>query len=211
MGYSAGAKGSPLQPLAGVLSGALPGIAPASPPIGQEEQWELFLQVWEIVSKEFYRQPIDQDAMVRGAIRGMLDTLDDPHTTLLDPATSQRAREQTRQRFQGIGARIDDQDGTISIHSVFPGSPAQSGGLKPGDQIIAVDGTPIEGETVEQVALRIRGPAGTDVVLTIKRGEDEPTDVTLTRAEINIPSLSSQMLQGNVGYIRLWSFGALTS
>ncbi len=211
VGYSAGAKGSPLQPLAGVLSGALPGIAPASPPIGQEEQWELFLQVWEIVSKEFYRQPIDQDAMVRGAIRGMLDTLDDPHTTLLDPATSQRAREQTRQRFQGIGARIDDQDGTISIHSVFPGSPAQSGGLKPGDQIIAVDGTPIEGETVEQVALRIRGPAGTDVVLTIKRGEDEPTDVTLTRAEINIPSLSSQMLQGNVGYIRLWSFGALTS
>ena len=99
VGYSAGAKGSPLQPLAGVLSGALPGIVPASPPIGQEEQWELFLQVWEIVSKEFYRQPIDQDAMVRGAIRGMLDTLGDPHTTLLDPATSQRAREQTRQKI----------------------------------------------------------------------------------------------------------------
>lgn len=211
VGYSAGAKGSPLQTLAGVLSGALPGIAPASPPIGQEEQWELFLQVWEIVSKEFYKQPIDQDEMVRGAIRGMLETLDDPHTTLLDPATSQRAREQTRQRFQGIGARIDNQDGSMTIHSVFPRSPAESSGLKPGDQIIAVDGTPIEGETVEQVALRIRGPAGTDVVLTIKRGEDEPVDVTLTRAEINIPSLSSQMLQGNVGYIRLWSFGALTS
>lgn len=211
VGYSAGAKGSPLQPIAGVLSGALPGIMPASPPIGQEEQWELFLQVWEIVSKEFYKQPIDQDEMVRGAIRGMLETLGDPHTTLLDPATSQRAREQTRQKFQGIGARIDNQDGSMSIHSVFPGSPAERGGLKPGDLIIAVDGTPIEGETVEQVALRIRGPAGTDVVLTIKRGENEPIDITLTRAEIDIPSLSSQMLQGNVGYIRLWSFGALTS
>lgn len=211
VGFSAGSNGSPMQPLAEVLSDVLPGIVPASPPIGQEEEWELFLQVWEIVSREFYRQPIDQDIMMRGAIRGMLETLGDPHTTLLDPATSKRAREQTRQKFQGIGARIDDQDGLITIHSVFPGSPAQSGGLKPGDIVTAVDGTPIAGETAEQTALRIRGPAGTDVVLTIKRGDEEPFDLTLTRAEIDIPSLSSQMLQGNVGYIRLWSFGALTS
>lgn len=210
-GYSSGLRGSPIQPLAEVLSGVLPGILPASPPVGQDEKWELFLKVWEIVSEEFYKQPIDQDVLIRGAIRGMLETLEDPHTVLLDPSTSQRAREQTRQRFQGIGARIDDRDGQISIHSVFPGSPAESGGLKPGDIVIAVDGTPIAGETVEQAAIRIRGPAGSDVVLTVKRGDEEPFDLTLTRAEIEIPSLSSRTLQGNVGYIRLWSFGALTA
>ena len=101
VGYTAGAKGGPIQPLAEVLSGILPGILPASPPVGQDEKWELFLQVWEIVSQEFYQQPIDQESMMRGAIRGMLDTLGDPHTTLLDPSVSERAREQTRQKFPG--------------------------------------------------------------------------------------------------------------
>ena len=211
VGYTAGAKGGPIQPLAEVLSGILPGILPASPPVGQDEKWELFLQVWEIVSQEFYQQPIDQDSMMRGAIRGMLDTLGDPHTTLLDPSVSERAREQTRQKFQGIGARIDERDGQILIHSVFNNSPAQNAGLKSGDIIVAVDGTQIEGETVEHSALRIRGQAGTDVVLTIKRGENEPFDVTITRAEVVIPSLTTEMLSGNVGYIRLWSFGALTA
>ena len=210
-GFAAGGKGGPMQPLAAVLSGVLPGILPASPPVGQDEQWELFLQVWEIVSQEFYKQPIDQDAMMRGAIRGMLDTLGDPHTTLLDPSVSQRAREQTRQKFQGIGARIDERDGQILIHSVFNDSPAQNAGLKSGDIIVAVDGTLIEGDTVEHTALRIRGQAGTDVVLTIKRGDDEPFDVTITRAEVVIPSLTTETLSGNVGYIRLWSFGALTA
>ena len=210
-GFAAGGKGGPLQPLAAVLSGVLPGVLPASPPVGQDEQWELFLQVWEIVSQEFYKQPIDQDAMMRGAIRGMLDTLGDPHTTLLDPSVSQRAREQTRQKFQGIGARIDERDGQILIHSVFNDSPAQNAGLKSGDVIVAVDGTIIEGDTVEHTALRIRGQAGTDVVLTIKRGDDEPFDVTITRAEVVIPSLTTETLSGNVGYIRLWSFGALTA
>ena len=61
VGYTAGAKGGPIQPLAEVLSGILPGILPASPPVGQDEKWELFLQVWEIVSQEFYQQPIDQE------------------------------------------------------------------------------------------------------------------------------------------------------
>ena len=210
-GFAAGGKGGPMQPLAAVLSGVLPGILPASPPVGQDEQWELFLQVWEIVSQEFYKQPIDQDAMMRGAIRGMLDTLGDPHTTLLDPSVSQRAREQTRQKFQGIGARIDERDGQILIHSVFNDSPAQGAGLKSGDIIMAVDGTQIEGDTVEHTALRIRGQAGTDVVLTIKRGDEEPFDVTITRAEVVIPSLTTETLSGNVGYIRLWSFGALTA
>jgi len=209
-GYSAGSRGSPTDPLGEVLSGVLPGIVPVTPPVGEDQKWKLFVEVWEVVSQNFYR-PVDKDIMVRAAIRGMLEALEDPHTVLLDPSVSQRAREQTRQRFQGIGARIENKDGEIIIHSVFPNSPAQSGGLQPGDVIMAVDGDPIAGETPEETALRIRGDAGTDVILTIKRGEEEPFDVTLTRAEIRIPSLSTQTLEGNVGYIRLWGFGALTA
>ncbi len=210
-GFTAGSHGSPIQPLAQVLSGVIPGLQSAAPPEDHEEKWELFLQVWEIVSKEFYRQPMDHDAMMRGAIRGMLETLGDPHTVLLDPSVSERAREQTRQKFQGIGARIEDKEGQIVVNSVFPNSPAEKGGLKPGDIIMAVDGTSLEGLSPEESALQIRGTAGTDVTLTIKRGEEEPFDLTLTRAEVDIPSLSMQMLQGNVGYIRLWGFGALTA
>ena len=135
-GYSAGSRGTPIQPLAEVLSGVLPGIIPTTPPEGHEEKWELFLQVWEIVSKEFYRQPMDHEVMMRGAIRGMLETLGDPHTVLLDPSVSERAREQTRQKFQGIGARIEEIDGQIAVNSVFPNSPAEKGGLQPGDIVL---------------------------------------------------------------------------
>ena len=210
-GLTAGSRGSPIQSLTEVLSGVLPGIIPAAPPIGHEDKLDLFLQVWEIVSQEFYQQPVDHDVMIRGAIRGMLETLGDPHTILLDPLMSERARENTRQKFQGIGARIEERDGQIFINSVFPDSPAERGGLQSGDIILAVDGTLLEGDSANQTALRIRGTAGTDVVLTIKRGEEEPFDLTLTRAEVDIPSLSSQTLAGNVGYIKLWSFGALTA
>lgn len=211
VGYAAGSKGTPIQPFAEVLSGVLPGLLPAEPPVGHEEKWELFLEAWEIVSERFYKQPMDQDAMIRGAIRGMLETLDDTHTVLLDPDVSERARENTRQKFQGIGARIERVEDGIAVHSVFPDSPAQRGGLKPGDIIQAVDGAPIGDDTVEETANRIRGEAGTDVVLTIKRGDEEPFDLTLTRAEVKVPSLSSRVLSGNVGYIRLWGFGALTA
>ncbi len=210
-GYTAGSRGSPIQPLAEVLSSVFPGIIPAAPPIGHEGKLDLFLQVWEIVSQEFYQQPVDHDEMIRGAIHGMLDTLGDPHTILLDPSMSERARENTRQKFQGIGARIEERDGQIFINSVFPDSPAEGGGLQSGDIIMAVDGIPLEGDSADETASRIRGTAGTDVVLTIKRGEEEPFDLTLTRAEVDIPSLSSQTLAGNVGYIKLWSFGALTA
>jgi carboxyl-terminal processing protease len=210
-GLTAGSRGSPIQSLTEVLSGVLPGIIPAAPPIGHEDKLDLFLQVWKIVSQEFYQQPVDHDVMIRGAIRGMLETLGDPHTILLDPLMSERARENTRQKFQGIGARIKERDGQIFINSVFPDSPAERGGLQSGDIIMAVDGTPLEGDSAYETASRIRGTAGTDVVLTIKRGEEEPFDLTLTRAEVDIPSLSSQTLAGNVGYIKLWSFGALTA
>lgn len=210
-GYSAGVRGSPIQSLAEVLNGVLPSFLPAEPPVGQDEKWQLFLEVWEIVSREFYRQPMDQDVMMRGAIRGMLETLDDPHTILLDPSASERSRENTRQRFQGIGARIEEEDGQIVVHSVFPDSPAKDGGLQPGDIIVAVNGESLEGVTAEGTALRIRGEAGTDVVLTIERGDEEPFDLTLTRAEVKIPSLSTQTLSGNIGYIRLWGFGELTA
>ncbi len=201
----------PSQPQAQVFSGVMPGLLHDEPPAGEEERREFFQQVWSTVSQEFYEQPQDRDAMMRGAIRGMLETLGDPHTVLLDPSISERAREQTRQKFQGIGARIEERDGQITVNQVFEKSPARKGGLKAGDVILAVDGTSIAGFSPEQAALRIRGKAGTDVVLTIKRGEEEPFDLTLTRAEIDIPSLSMEMLQGNVGYIRLWGFGALTA
>ena len=159
-GLTAGSRGSPIQSLTEVLSGVLPGIIPAAPPIGHEDKLDLFLQVWKIVSQEFYQQPVDHDVMIRGAIRGMLETLGDPHTILLDPLMSERARENTRQKFQGIGARIEERDGQIFINSVFPDSPAERGGLQSGDIIMAVDGTPLEGDSAYETASRIRGTAG---------------------------------------------------
>lgn len=169
---------------------------------------DAFWEVWQIVHEKFVDQPLDDEALMRGAIRGMLDALGDPHTGYMDPDEYMQANIPLEGEYEGIGAWVDPNAEYLTIVSPMPGSPAEKAGLKPGDEVIAVDGEDMTGVDGNLVIRKVLGPAGTTVRLTIRReGEPEPLEFEIVRARITIPSLESRMLDDNIAYVQLFQFG----
>ena len=183
---------------------------PPPPANADEETFQLFWEVWEIVQREFYGELPDMQTVTYGAIRGMLETLDDEYTSFIEADIAAITREDASGSFQGIGAfvRMRD-DGKLELVSIIPNSPAEAAGLMSGDLVLQVDGHSIVGLGIYEAIALIRGPAGTRVTLLIERpGQPELFEVTITRARIEIPLVESEMLEGNVAYIRLTEFSA---
>ncbi len=154
-------------------------------------------------------EPAPDTSMTTGAIRGMLDSLDDSYAAYFDERHYEYFAEQTEGEFHGIGVTITDRDGEVVVVSPIEGTPAAEAGLKADDVIVSVDGvTPEEWDTSQAVKL-IRGPEGTDVTLGIRRaGTEGILEFTITRAEIDIPNITSELKAGDVGYIRLMTFNS---
>jgi carboxyl-terminal processing protease len=177
-----------------------------------EEVMGPFWEAWEILHEDFVDQPLDDVQLVQGAIRGMVESLGDPHTSYMDPDEYLQANLPLDGEYEGIGAWVDTDAEYLTIISPMPDSPAEQAGLKAGDQIIAIDGEDMTGIDGNLVIRKVLGPAGTSIVLTIKReGTPEPFDVDITRASITIPSVESRMLDSDIGYVRLYTFGAQTT
>jgi carboxyl-terminal processing protease len=172
-----------------------------------ETLFKPFWETWDIVSDQFVDQPLDHQALMRGAIEGMLEALDDQHTSFMDPDQFQQANIPLEGEYEGIGAWVDPDQEYLTIVSPIPGSPAERAGLEPGDQVIAVDGEDMTGIDGNLVIRRVLGDAGTDVTLTIRReGVLEPFDVTITRERITISSVDYRMLEEDIAYIQLLRF-----
>lgn len=179
-------------------------------PVDQEELFKPFWQSWDIVHDRYIDQPVDDEAMMQGAIRGMMDSLGDPHSSYMDPDQYLEANMPIVGEYEGIGAWVDATGEYLTITSPMQGSPAEKAGLKPGDQIIAVDGEDMTGIDGTLVIRKVLGPAGSTITLTILReSEDgaEQFDVTFQRANIIIQSVESKMLPDDIAYIKLNSFG----
>jgi carboxyl-terminal processing protease len=171
-----------------------------------------FWEAWNIVHDEYVDQPVDDLVLMRGAIRGMMDALGDQHSSYMDPQTYQDANDSLSGSYEGIGAWVDTTADYLTIISPIPGSPAESVGIEPGDKIIAIDGEDMTGIDAELVRQRVLGPAGSTVVLTVAReGESEPLDFTITREEIVIKSATGEMLEDNIGYVQITTFGNNTT
>lgn len=187
--------------LMGVLadrSGLLPGMSTAEP-TDVAPTFGVFWQAWNLVQRRYVERPsIDPTRMTYGAIEGMLDSLGDTgHTRFLSPDEVKAEADVLAGRLEGIGAEVSMRSGQPVIVAPIPGSPAQQAGIRPGDAIVRVDGQEVAGLTVEQVVNLVRGPAGTAVTLTvIHEGETNLDDVTVTRAQITVPSVSWSMLPG---------------
>ena len=178
------------------------------PPADLETLFEPFWQSWDIVHDQYIDQPVDDEELMRGAIDGMLESLDDPHTSYMDPNQFRQANIPLEGEYEGIGAWVDPSGEFLTIVSPMPNSPAQDAGLRPGDEIIAIDGEDMTGIDGSLVIRRVLGPAGTGVTLTVRReGVPEPFDVTVTRAHITVPSVDSRMLDENIAYVNLITFG----
>jgi len=199
---------------------ALETQAPITTPVGADDAtpshlqtlFKPFWEVWDLVHQQYVDQPVDDLALMQGAIRGMLDSLGDPHTSFMDPKQFQDATVDLSGEYDGIGAWVDTTGEYLTIVSPMSGSPAEEAGLQPGDMVIAVDGQDMTGEVPEVARQKVLGLAGTDVVLTIQReGVDEPFDVTVTRAHIVVPSVEGEMLDNGIAYVKINVFGDNTT
>jgi carboxyl-terminal processing protease len=178
-------------------------IAPAD----LEELFKPFWQSWDLVHELYIDQPVNDEAMMQGAIKGIMDSLGDQHSSYMDPDQHSQANMPLEGEYEGIGAWVDGTGEYLTIVSPMPDSPAEEAGLKPGDQIIAVDGEDMTGIDGSLVIRKVLGPAGSSLTLTIYReGEPEPFDVTLKRARIILPAAESEMLDENVAYVKLNNF-----
>ncbi len=167
-----------------------------------------FWRTWDLVHNIFVDQPVDDTTLMRGAIKGMLESLGDEHTSYIDPDLLKQESMQLEGEYEGIGAWVDSSGEFLTITSPMPDSPAEKAGLKPGDRVMAVDGEDMTGKDGNYVLSKILGPAGTDVVLTIQsEGAEKTFDVTITRSKIAVPSVESKVLDGNIGYVQISTFG----
>jgi carboxyl-terminal processing protease len=169
-----------------------------------------FWETWDIVHDEYVDQPVDDLTLMRGAIEGMLASLGDRHTSYMDPDEYQQANEALEGEYEGIGAWVDITGEFVEIVSPMRGSPADEAGLQPKDKVIGIDGEDLTDVPGDLVLQRILGPAGTDVTLTIQRG-DEVFDVTITRANIIVPTADYELLEDDIAYIGLYNYGDRTA
>ena len=217
-------SGTP-QPSDGVPSeAATPGATPILETISCAEPSEAFAVLCEAYAqiRASYVDEVTDEQLVDGAVRGMIEYgLEDPYSGYLPPSQYGEALDDLSGEFSGIGAEVgmenlsDPEDlaactvvtdnCAMVIVAPLDGSPAEAAGLRPGDQILAIDGESTTGESVSSLVFVVRGEAGTDVTLTIRRGTDE-MDITITRAVIDLQEVRSEMLADGIGYIKLSSF-----
>ncbi len=185
----------------------------SSQPSGETggDLFDPFWEAWKLVHDEYVDQPVDDVALMRGAISGMIGALGDEHSSYMPPEEYQQISDQMEGEYGGIGAWVDITGEYLVITGPMPDSPAEKAGLKPGDVIIKVDGEDMTGVDGNIVLQHVKGAEGTQVILTIQRkSEPEPFDVTITRAIISVPSVVSKMLDEQVAYIQLINYGDKT-
>lgn len=189
-------------------------LAPAFPASAETNssetyrQLNLFGDVFERVRSEYVEEVTDEQ-LIEAAINGMLTSLD-PHSSYLDQKNFQDMQVQTRGEFGGLGIEVTMEEGVIKVVSPIDDTPAFRAGLQPGDLITHLDGEAISGLTLSQAVERMRGPVGSDIRVTVRRGlAGEPFDVALTRDVIRIQSVRYRP-EDNVGYIRITTFNEQT-
>jgi carboxyl-terminal processing protease len=155
-------------------------------------------EIYDVIREDFVDQTaVDQQALRQGAIDGVIEALNDPHTIYIDPQSYALGVDVISGEFQGIGARVeqDSTTGEIVIVAPFRDSPAEEAGIRSGDVVLAVDGESTEGWSVSEAVRRIRGPDGSQVALTVRHTNGETEDITVTRDTIVIPTVFTRPLE----------------
>lgn len=153
-----------------------------------------------------YVEPIERRRLAEGAIKGMVAELD-PHSEYLPPSDYAIFQSDTQGRFGGVGVEVDFRDDAVTVIAPIEGSPAFRAGMKSGDRIVAIDNVGVRGKSPDQLVRQMRGKPGTKVLLTVRReGSTDLLYFTLVREVINVSSVSSKLLDGGVGYVRVKQF-----
>lgn len=181
-----------------------------------------YLQLFEYVFsyvQAHYVDEVSPKVLYEGALKGMLESLEDPYTAYIDSENAMRTSlaDTTQGSFGGVGLSITksslptpEKPAYVEVASPIEGTPGALAGIMPGDLIIEIDGTNTSEITMEEVLSILRGPVGTDVTVLIRRGKSMEFPVTLTRALIEVPTVKYEMMAGGIGYLRIVEFTPLT-
>ena len=168
------------------------------------EQLDLFGDIFDRIRSE-YVEEVDAKELIEAAINGMLTSLD-PHSGYLPPVDAEKMREQTRGEFGGLGIEVTQEEGFVKVVSPIDGTPADEAGMEAGDFITHVDGESVLGLTLNEAVERMRGPVGSEIVITVVReGEDEPFEVTIIRDFIKLTAARVRT-EGKSVVIRVTTF-----
>ncbi|WP_156504293.1 S41 family peptidase, partial [Oleiphilus sp. HI0066] len=148
-----------------------------------------------------YVEEIDDQTLIKHAIRGMLNGLD-PHSSYLEPVAYDDLKQNTSGSFGGLGIEVGMENGFVKVIAPIDETPAHLGGIEAGDLIIELDDKPVKGMSLSQAVEKMRGEVGTKIKIKLVRsGTREPIEMTLTRAEIKTPSVRSLILDEKYGYL----------
>ncbi|MFA7097454.1 MAG: S41 family peptidase [Gammaproteobacteria bacterium] len=173
------------------------------------EELRAFTEVFARIKND-YVEPVDDKVLLENAIRGMLSGLD-PHSSYLDTDEFKDLQVGTTGEFGGLGIEVGMEDGFVKVIAPIDDTPAQRAGIQAGDLIIRLDEKPVKGMSLNDAVKLMRGPAGTDIVLTVVReGEEKPLKFTLTRAIIKVRSVKARTLEPGFGYVRITQFQSQT-
>ncbi|SFA85589.1 carboxyl-terminal processing protease [Poseidonocella pacifica] len=199
----------------GILTGALATTQIAGPLMAQEngrssvyEQLDLFGDIFERIRAQ-YVEDVDEKELIEAAINGMLTSLD-PHSSYLSPDDAADMRVQTRGEFGGLGIEVTQEEGFVKVVSPIDGTPADEAGIESGDFITHVDGESVLGLTLDEAVDMMRGPVGSDIVITVVREEEpEPFDITITRDTIKLTAVRIRT-EGESVVLRVTTFNDQT-
>jgi carboxyl-terminal processing protease len=169
-------------------------------------------EAWDIIFKDYVdKDKLDAELLAQGAVRGMVEALGDPYTAYLDVTAYELSLRSLGGKIEGIGAHVTAEDGKVVVIAPIAGSPADKAGIKAGDVILEVDGQSVAGMSLFEVVLIVQGPKGTPVTLSVlHQGETEPEVIGIVRAEVEVPSVRFEMMEG-IAYINITNFSERTA
>ena len=166
---------------------------------------DLFGEVLEKINKE-YVEEINQSESMDSAINGLLQSLD-PYSAYMSPETFEEMQTETSGEFGGLGIEVGMEAGVVKVITPMDGTPADKAGLKAGDYIVKINDIQVQGKSLSEAVDLMRGPVGSSIELTVRRrGEKKALTFNITREIIEVQSVKSDLLENNIGYIRLTSF-----
>ncbi len=202
--------------IGGIVGGVLVSTQVAGPLLAQEaernssvyEQLDLFGDIFERI-RQNYVEDVDEAELIEAAINGMLMSLD-PHSSYISATDFEDMQVQTRGEFGGLGIEVTQEDGFVRVITPMDDTPAMEAGVEAGDFITHVDNEALLGLTLEEAVDLMRGPVGSDIIITVVReGEPEPFDITITRDRIQLTAVRAR-LEGNTAILRVSTFSDQT-
>jgi carboxyl-terminal processing protease len=180
--------------------------------LSKDVDFKLFWDVWKIIEDNYVKQPVGETELLYGAIAGSVASLGDPHSVFFDPKTTMDFTEELKGSFEGIGAEIAIKKDRLTVVAPLPESPAEKAGLKAGDRILGINGEDTTGMSLDIAVNKIRGPKGSEVILTIGRdGLEKVEEIKIVRETIRIQSVKWEMLNDNIVHLNLRYFNEDTA